>query len=98
MLPPPVATGLPTRCGCAVAACRRLLLGTALDIMRPGAGASDPGMVSPRVFVAGASAPAETSTLRTGSNPAILFLLGDRLRPVTREDIRSIQALQQTAG
>src|SRR5262245_44920690 len=42
----------------------------------------------------------ETSTLRTGSNPAILVLLGDRLRPVIREgqDIRSIQELQQTAA
>ena len=46
-LPPPVATGLPTGYGCAVTACRRLPLGTALDIMRPGAGAPDPGMVSP---------------------------------------------------
>ena len=46
-LAPPVATGLTTGCGCAVTACRRWLVGTALDIMRPGAGAPDPGMVSP---------------------------------------------------
>jgi hypothetical protein len=48
--------------------------------------------------VAGTPVLAETSTLGTGSNPVILVLLGDRLRPVTREDIRSIQALQQTPG
>ena len=34
-LPPPVATRLPTGCGCVVTACRRSHLGTALDIMRP---------------------------------------------------------------
>jgi hypothetical protein len=34
-LPPPVATGLPTGCGCAVTAFRRSHLETALDIMRP---------------------------------------------------------------
>src|SRR5262249_37415051 len=44
-LAPPVAAGLPTGCGCAVTACRRLDLGTALDIMSPGKGARDPGMV-----------------------------------------------------
>jgi hypothetical protein len=47
---PPVATGRLARCGCAVAAGRRLLLETALDSMRPGGGASDPGMVSPSVY------------------------------------------------
>ena len=35
----------------AVASRRRWLLGTALDIMRPGAGARDPGMVSLSVFI-----------------------------------------------
>jgi hypothetical protein len=44
--PPAVDTGLRTGCGFALAACRRLLLGTALDIMRPGAGANDPRMIS----------------------------------------------------
>jgi len=48
--------------------------------------------------VAGASTSAETSTFRTGSNPAILFYFGDRLRPVTREDISSIQALHADRG
>src|SRR5262249_38897696 len=45
-----VATGLPTGCGCAVTACRRSDLRTALDIMRPGAGARDPGLVSPSAY------------------------------------------------
>ena len=39
--------GVRTGCGCAVTASRRLHLGTALDIMRPGAGARDPDLVSP---------------------------------------------------
>ena len=43
--------GATHRVGCAVAACRRWLLGTALDIMRPGAGARDPGMVSPSAYM-----------------------------------------------
>ena len=34
-----------------MAACREWLLGTALDIMRPGAGARDPGMVSPSAYI-----------------------------------------------
>ena len=42
--------GAPTGCGCEVAACRRLLPGTALDIMTPGAGARDSGMVSPCAY------------------------------------------------
>jgi len=46
-LAPPVATGLLTGCGCAVTACRLSHLGTALDILSPGASARDPGMVSP---------------------------------------------------
>jgi hypothetical protein len=45
--PPPVAKGRPTGRGCAVAAGRPWLLGTTLDIMRPGAGARAPGRVSP---------------------------------------------------
>jgi hypothetical protein len=36
-----------------VAARRRFLLETALDIMRPGAGASAPGMVSPSAYLHG---------------------------------------------
>ena len=48
----PVASrhGATHRVRLAVAACRRWLLGMALDIMRPGAGARDPGMVSPSAF------------------------------------------------
>jgi hypothetical protein len=46
----PVATERPTGCGCAVAAGRRWLLGTALDIMRPGASAGDPAMASPSAY------------------------------------------------
>ena len=53
---------------------------------------------SAQLVIGGARTLAETSTLRTGSNPATLVLLGDRLRPVTRKDLRSIQALQQTAA
>ena len=42
--------GVPTGCGCAVAARRRWLLATALDIMRSGAGARDPGTVLPNAL------------------------------------------------
>jgi hypothetical protein len=49
--PPLAATGLPSGCGSAVTACRRLFLGTALDSMRPGAGAPDPGMVSHNAYL-----------------------------------------------
>ena len=42
-----VATGLLTGCGGAVTDCRLSHLGTALDILSPGASARDPGMVSP---------------------------------------------------
>src|SRR4029453_15024689 len=37
------------------------------------------------------------STLRTGSNPAILFLLGDKLRPVARKDSIQRRKLTGTA-
>jgi hypothetical protein len=50
-VPPKVAPGLLTACGCALAACRRSLLGPVLNINRLGVGARDPGIAAPALTV-----------------------------------------------
>ena len=86
----------PTGCGGAVAACRRWLLGMALDIMRPGAGARDPGLISPGLtensrragFLRKSSDPPGTSLeRRTGKGN------GPMARPHSGGVVRLIQRL-----
>jgi hypothetical protein len=48
-------SGFPVPLGLPHAGIRRLHLGTALDSMSPGAGARDPGVVSPSAYISSSS-------------------------------------------